>query len=235
MTTTTAATSSYDTTLASLGIARTGATTSSATSSTTKSSTTLDQSDFLTLMTAQLKNQDPFNPTDNTQMIAQMAQFSSVAGISQLNTTMSSIATKLGATTASDAMSYVGKTVLTAGDTAYARTSGGIAGAVEVGDTATDVDVTISDKSGNVLKTLSLGAQKAGTVSYDWDGQLADGTTATGPFTVKAAASNSGATVDSTSLVWAPVESVSLPSSGDPVLSVTGVGSVKLADVRSVG
>jgi len=226
-------TTSFDTTLSNLGIARTA--TSAATASATKSSSTLDQSDFLTLMTAQLKNQDPFNPTDNTQMIAQMAQFSSVAGISSMNTTLSGIAAKLGATTTSDALSYVGKTVLTEGSTAYARTSGGIAGAVEVGSDATDVDVTIADANGNVLKTMSLGQQKAGTVSYDWDGAAADGSTASGPFTVSVAATNNGATVDSTSLVWAPVESVSLPSGGDPVLSVTGIGSVKLADVRSAG
>ena len=42
----------------------------------------MDQGDFLRLMTAQLSQQDPFNPVDNQQMVAQMAQFSSLAGIS---------------------------------------------------------------------------------------------------------------------------------------------------------
>ena len=60
-------------------------------------------------MTAQLKNQDPFAPVDNTQMVAQMAQFSSLAGISEMNTTLKAIADKLGATTATDAMGYVGR------------------------------------------------------------------------------------------------------------------------------
>ena len=224
---------SFDTTLSNLGIARTSTTATNTT--TPKSSTALDQSDFLTLMTAQLKNQDPFNPTDNTQMIAQMAQFSSVAGIAQMNTTMSSIATKLGATSTADALAYVGKTVLTAGSTAYPRTSGGIAGAVELAGDATNVDVTISDASGNLLKTVSLGQQAAGTVKYDWDGAAADGSLAEGPFTVSVAAANNGVSVPATSLVWAPVESVSLPAGGDPLLSVTGIGSVKLADVRSAG
>jgi len=226
-------TTSFDTTLSNLGIARTS--TSTANTAGPKSSTALDQSDFLTLMTAQLKNQDPFNPTDNTQMIAQMAQFSSVAGIAQMNTTMSAIATKLGATSTADALAYVGKTVLTAGSTAYPRTSGGIAGQVELAGDATDVNVNISDASGNLLKTVSLGAQAAGTVKYDWDGAAADGSLAEGPFTISVAAANNGASVSATSLVWAPVESVSLPTGGDPLLSVTGIGSVKLADVRSAG
>jgi flagellar basal-body rod modification protein FlgD len=55
----------------------------------------LGQEDFLRLMTSQLKQQDPFNPMDNQAMVAQMAQFSSVAGISEMNASLQSIATKL--------------------------------------------------------------------------------------------------------------------------------------------
>ena len=66
---------SFDTTLSNLGIGRTSTTPQVQTSA----QTTLGQNDFLKLMTAQLKNQDPFAPVDNTQMVAQMAQFSSLA------------------------------------------------------------------------------------------------------------------------------------------------------------
>ncbi|WP_242096639.1 MULTISPECIES: flagellar hook capping FlgD N-terminal domain-containing protein [unclassified Sphingomonas] len=223
-------------TLSSLGIATTASAAATAGAAANKTSQTLDQSDFLTLMTAQLKNQDPFNPVDNTQMIAQMAQMSSVTGISQMNTTLTGIATKLGATSATDAMNYVGKTVLTEGSTAYGRTAGGIAGAVELDGAATNVDVTIADAKGNVLKTVSLGAQSAGTATYDWDGTTDAGASAgTGPFKVTVAADDNGTTVTSRSLVWAPVESVSLPSSGDPTLTATGIGTVKLSAIRSVG
>ncbi|WP_174291451.1 flagellar hook assembly protein FlgD [Sphingomonas bacterium] len=225
--------STFDSTLSSLGI--TNAATANKAVASSASSQTLNQADFLTLMTAQLKNQDPFNPVDNTQMIAQMAQFSSVAGIAQMNTTLTGIATKLGATSTSDAMAYVGKTVLTAGSTAYARASGGVNGKIELAGDATNVDVTIADASGNVLKTLSLGQQAKGTVSYDWDGTTDTGTTAAGPFTITVGARNGGSTVAATGLVWAPVESVALSATGDPTLNVTGIGSVKLADVRSVG
>ena len=57
----------------------------------------MDQSDFLRLMTTQLSTQDPFNPVDNTQMVAQMAQFSQLAGISDMNKSLASIASVLGA------------------------------------------------------------------------------------------------------------------------------------------
>ena len=232
MTTTTGA-SAFDSTLAGLGIARTGQT---APKVTAKGATdTLGQSDFLKLMTAQMKNQDPFSPVDNTQMIAQMAQFSSVAGISSMNATLSGIATKLGATSGADAMSYVGKTVLTTGDTAYPRSSGGIAGAVELGGDASNLDINISDSNGNVVKSLSLGKQAKGSVTYDWDGTAANGTTPAGPFTVAISARNNGTTVPATGLVWAPVESISLVPGSDPTLNVAGLGTVKIADVRKAG
>jgi flagellar basal-body rod modification protein FlgD len=59
----------------------------------------LGQTDFLRLMTTQLKEQDPFNPVDNQAMVAQMAQFSSVAGISEMNVSLKSIAEQISAQT----------------------------------------------------------------------------------------------------------------------------------------
>jgi flagellar basal-body rod modification protein FlgD len=60
----------------------------------------LDQAAFLRLMTAQLQFQDPTKPLDNQQMVAQLAQFSSVAGISETNTSLRSIAEQLRMQTA---------------------------------------------------------------------------------------------------------------------------------------
>ena len=226
--------SAFDATLKNLGITRasTGPTVAAASGATQP---TLGQADFLKLMTAQMQNQDPFNPVDNTQMVAQMAQFSSLAGISEMSTTLKAIAEKLGATSASDAMAYIGRTVLTQGDVAYGRTTGGIAGAVELGAAATDVTVTISDANRQILHSQSLGPQQAGTVTYDWDGKDQAGADAgVGPFTVQVAARNAGKSVASTPLVWAPVESVST-ANGAPVLTVSGLGPIPVTAVRQIG
>ncbi len=224
--------SSFDSTLSNLGITRA---TTAATTTTASNSTTLNQSDFLKLMTAQMQNQDPFNPVDNTQMVAQMAQFSSLAGISEMSTTMKSIADKLNVTSASDAMAYVGKTVLTAGDTAYGRTSGGLAGGIELGAAASNVNVTITDANGGVLKTMSLGSADKGTVNYDWDGKTATGEdSGTGPFKVIVNAQNNGTTVASQNLVWAPVQSVST-TTGAAILTLPGLGEVPVTAVRQIG
>jgi flagellar basal-body rod modification protein FlgD len=226
-----ATTSAFDTTLNTLGITRT----SSSATVQKSSSTTLGQADFLKLMTAQMQNQDPFNPTDNTQMVAQMAQFSQLAGITDMSSTLKAISDKLGATSVSDATAYIGKTVLTEGDTAYGRTSGGLAGAVELDGAATDVNVTISDANGVTLKTLKLGAQPKGTATYDWDGKTDAGTDAgTGPFKIAVAAASSGTAVTSHGLVWAPVQSVTM-TAGTPTLSVAGLGNVAVSAVRQIG
>ncbi|MES2095201.1 MAG: flagellar hook assembly protein FlgD [Pseudomonadota bacterium] len=226
--------STFDTTLANLGIGRSGSAATPTVS--TSASNSLGQADFLKLMTAQLQNQDPFNPVDNTQMVAQMAQFSQLSGITEMSTTLKAIQDKLGGTTTSDAMSYVGKTVLTAGDVAYGRTTGGIAGGIELDGDASDVKVTIQDATGQTLKTIDLGQQAKGAATFDWDGKLADGTDAgAGPFKVTAVASNSGKAVTSRTLVWAPVTSISMPTSGDPVLNVAGLGSVAISAVRAIG
>ena len=89
------------------GAARTAATT-------TAKSSTLDQAAFLKLMTTQLKTQDPFDPVDNTQMVAQMAQFSSVAGISEMNTSLKAIATDIAGSRVGDAASWIGRSALVA-------------------------------------------------------------------------------------------------------------------------
>jgi len=225
---------SFDSTLSTLGIARSSPTTATDTSKLGERS--LGQADFLALMTAQLKNQDPFAPVDNTQMVAQMAQMSSVAGISEMNTTLKSLSAKLGSATSADALAYVGKTVLTEGNTAYGRTAGGIAGAVELDGDAQHVVVSIANANGDALKSMDLGAHAKGTVDYDWNGLDADGQSAgAGPFTVNVAAYDATGNVTSRSLVWAPVESVSMPSSGTPKLTVTGLGQIDPSAVRSAG
>jgi flagellar basal-body rod modification protein FlgD len=226
---------SFDTAMQNLGITRTNSAAKADTSNLGK--TEMDQSDFLTLMTAQLKNQDPFEPVDNSQMVAQMAQFSSLSGITEMNSTLKAIAEKLNGTSLGDAIGYVGKTVLVEGSTAYPRTSGGLAGAVNLAKDAAGVTVTIQSANGETLRTIDMGAQASGAVAWDWDGTTDSGEPAgDGPFTVKVAArSADGGSVTATPLVWAPVSSVSMGANGAPTLTLPGIGNVPLSAVWQVG
>ncbi|HEY0624255.1 flagellar hook assembly protein FlgD [Sphingomonas sp.] len=225
---------SFDTTLANLGINRTG----TGRANTNKlGSEAMDQSDFLTLMTAQMKNQDPFDPVDNTQMVAQMAQFSSLAGISEMNTTLQAIAAKLGATSTTDLVSWVGRTVLTEGNTAYPRTDGTLGGVIELGADAAEVNVVIEGPNGEILKNVSLGSAKAGQIEFEWDGSTDTGEDAgDGPFKIRVAAQNAdGGAVTAKPLVWAPVTAVGMGSDGNPVLTLPGIGQVSTTAVRKIG
>ncbi|WP_448659019.1 flagellar hook assembly protein FlgD [Sphingomonas sp. CJ99] len=225
---------SFDTALAGMGINRSG--TGNAALANAQGKSQMGQQDFLALMTAQLRNQDPFEPVDNTQMVAQMAQFSSLAGQQEMNTTLKAIADKLGATSPAEALSWVGRTVLTEGSVALGRTGGGIDGAVELDGDAANVTVTIGDADGNPIRSVDLGAQKAGTIAFDWDGLNADGTSAgEGPFTVAVEARGANGAVPARTLVWAPVSSVSLPATGGPILNVAGIGQVPASAIRRVG
>ena len=224
---------SFDTTLSSLGINTTA--NSAAQTATTNGSASLGQADFLKLMTAQLQNQDPFDPVDNTQMVAQMAQFSSVAGISEMSTTLKAIQAKLAGASANEATAYIGKTVLAAGDTAFGRTSGGLSGGVELAGNATNVTVTIKNANGEVMKTIDLGQQDAGTVYFDWDGKNANGEdSGAGPFKVSVEAKSGADSVPAGTLVWAPVQSVST-TSGRIVLTLPGIGEVPADQIRQIG
>lgn len=224
---------SFDSTLANLGIGRPSTGTQVKTAA---QADTLSQNDFLKLLTAQLKNQDPTDPVDATQQLTQLAQFSSVAGISEINSTLKAIQDKLAGGTTSDALSYVGRTVLAPGDTAFPRRDGGLTGAIELAGDASDVRVSIAGPNGAILKTLSLGEQAKGTVSFDWDGTTNNGEPAgPGPFKITTTANNKGAGIGTTPLVWAPVSSVSIPAKGAPILSVTGIGQIPTTQVRQIG
>ncbi len=223
---------SFDAAIGNLGIARTGTTTGNP----ALGSQNLGQNDFLKLLTAQMQNQDPFDPVDNTQMVAQMAQFSSLAGITEMSSTLKAIADKLGGTSMSDALGYVGRAVLVEGATNYPLTNGAVAGAIELDGDATDVAVTITGANGAVLKTVSLGPQKAGVIDYEWDGSTDSGDPAgDGPFTINVTAVAGANTVPARSLIWAPVQSVALDATGTPMLTIPGVGQLPTTAVRKVG
>jgi flagellar basal-body rod modification protein FlgD len=229
------ASSSFDDTLSQMGIRRSGAAAGGPEVKTALEANSLGQDAFLKLLTEQLRNQDPFEPVKNENMVAQMAQFSSVAGISEMNKTLSAMATRMDSANAAQAIGYVGKTVLVEGDTAYPRTDGGLDAVVPLVEGADDVTVTISDKNGSLLRTMQFGAQRKGDLDLAWDGKTQSGDDAgTGPFKITATVVRNGQRIAQPVQVWAPVTSVSLGESG-PMLNLAGLGQKPLTAVRQVG
>ena len=209
--------------------------TPASTTSTTPHKTQLDQSDFLKLMTAQLGNQDPFQPQSNDQMIAQMAQFSTVSGITQLNTTLTGISTQISENRIATAANFVGKTVLVPGNVAMPDDTGAISGAVDLPSDATGVQLQISTDKGVPVKSIDLGANPAGLVGFQWDGLDAAGKpVGAKTYTVTASMSAGGKSSQAATDVYAPVTGANVAATGaDQTLTVAGLGVVKMTDVRA--
>lgn len=131
----------------------------------------LGQGDFLTLMTAQLKNQDPFAPMENGDFLAQMAQFSTVAGIEDVNKTLGSISEGLGEFRVSTGATLLGQHVLVPGTIARPDEWGTINGVVELDQPSPGLDISYEDaNTGEIYHTQSLGYQSAGLVGFEWSG-----------------------------------------------------------------
>ncbi len=214
-------------------LAKLGAKKLSTSTSTPKS--TLGQEDFLKLMTAQMSHQDPFQPQTNDQMIAQMAQFSTVTGITQLNNTMSGLATQISDNRIATAANFVGKTVLVPGNVAMADSSGAISGAVDLPSDATGLTIQITKENGELVKSMDLGANAAGLVGFDWDGKNAAGASVgQARYHVKALMTTGGKQTATTTDVYAPIISAAVPATGaDQTVTVDGVGVVKMSDIRA--
>lgn len=189
----------------------------------TKSSSQLDQESFLKLMTTQLKTQDPFDPVDNTQMVAQMAQFSSVAGIAEMNTSLKSISDSIAASRIGDAASWIGRSALVSSDIATPLSDGSYIGEVELPKDATSMTLSLVDANGEVKHSEVLGAQAKGTIAFAWDGKNVDGTQTSGPLQVIVSAANADGRVTPTVSTWTGINGVQSPASGTTKL-VTGLG-----------
>ena len=164
-------------------------------------------------MTTQLQNQDPFKPLENGDFIAQMAQFGTVSGIDKLQESFSSLSASLTSNRALEASVMVGRTVLVPSTSNQLVSGKTMDGAIELPSAASDVTVTIRDKSGAVVATRVLGPQERGLVDFKWDGLKNDGeAAAAGQYSVSAAANIGGKVEQMKTYAAGNVDSVSLGS-----------------------
>lgn len=206
---------------------------SSSNSSTSANKAEDQQTRFLTLLTTQLKNQDPMNPMDNAETTSQLAQISTVTGIEKLNTTLTKMMTSNQTSDTLQAASLVGHGVLVEGNQ-LTLTKSMAAGGYELEKPASSVTVTILDKNGLTVQTLELGEQKAGVNEFVWDGKSLNGTALDdGSYTVKISAKDKDGSVDATSLELATVGAV-VTADGDLKIDVGRLGRVSMSDIKLI-
>lgn len=201
-----------------------------------KDASSLDQDDFLKLMLQQLKSQDPFKPTDNTEFISQMAQLTSVSGISEMNENLATLTESLYSAQLLEASSLIGKEVLVDSDTAALPMSGDIRGQITLPVSSTAVNIDVLTPNGEVVGKISLGPQPAGLVPFSWDGVgLKGARLPPGNYMLEASYKNGSAFEGLSTQVRAAVDSVSVPSSGGRAqIQLDGLGSVSLAKVLEI-
>jgi flagellar basal-body rod modification protein FlgD len=214
------------------------------TATTSTDSVAADTDKFMTLLVTQLKNQDPLNPLDNAQVTSQLAQLQTVTGVNKLNTTLESLKSSYQSTESLQATNLLNHNVLVEGNSVTLAKSVGAFG-LELGTDASNVQVTIADKSGKIVQTMDLGAQKAGILPVAWDGVPdpknlgADGkpvTLADGDYVVSVEAKNSAGDKlkDAKTLSLDTVLSVTTNSTDGVKLILPVKGSVSLSDIKQV-
>lgn len=230
--------------------ATTKSTSSAATTKSTSSTTTTSSSgnvgtgssanelldSFMTLLVAQMQNQDPTDPMDNNQLTAQLAQFNTAAGVEQLNTTMNSMGTLVASMQQMNSADWVGRDIMIAGDPKVSTADNGNQKVgLSLDSDADEVTVTLTDAAGNAynakLKNVEAGVHEYTLDDFE-DFQPSDPRTqADTSFTVSFTATNSdGSAPAITALKPAKVQSVSFTSSG-AVLQLGVDGTASLSEV----
>ena len=185
----------------------------------------LGQEDFLKLMTTQLQNQDPFAPVDNADFIAQMAQFSTVTGITSMDETMKSVSEQLSEMRIASTTQMMGHSVLVPGKYARPDKEGVISGLVDLPDTAANLNIIFESSDGEVLHQDTLGLQKSGLVGFEWRDLPDDIKLSNEPITIRAFTGNSGDTGELATQVFANVSGTSKTDNG-VMLEVEDYGSI---------
>ena len=192
---------------------------------------------FLQLLVTQLKNQNPLDPQDNSAFVAQLAQFSSLEGITTLNTSVNNISGSFKSSQALQASSLVGRSVVVQTGSAYVDTTKSMTGSVVVPTSVASSTVTVTDKDGKTVKTIDLGSQAQGNASFVWDGTNTAGEKVDpGTYTFKASAPIDDKATDLITYLPATVNSVTLSQTGgEMMLNLANMGSIALSKVQTIG
>jgi flagellar basal-body rod modification protein FlgD len=197
-------------------------------------SSKLGKDEFLKLMMAQLAHQDPTAPSDSNAFVAQLAQFTSLEQMQNVNTSLQSLLVGQASQNNSGAVNLVGKdityqtTQLTLGQGETPTAS------AKLGAAATDITATITDADGKVVRQMKLGGHDAGVLEFEWDGRDQSNNTAKpGKYTVSISAKDSkGNVVDVEQRATGRVTGVSFEK-GYPEV-ILGDQHLKMSDIVEI-
>ena len=197
----------------------------------------LGQEQFLELLTTQLTHQDPLKPMENGDFLGQMAQFSTVSGIGELNDSFADFASSLSSDQALKASSLIGRYVNVPTDSGLLEAGGEIKGDFDLPDSSPNVNVNIiNSTTGEVVKNIKLGSQASGNIPFKWDGTNEQGDIASpGIYKVQVEAKLDGNNTILQAHLNSKVESVTLGSGSRGLqLNLTGLGAIDFKQVKQI-
>jgi flagellar basal-body rod modification protein FlgD len=188
----------------------------------------INQADFLQLITAQMKDQNPLSPSDPTQFVTQLEGMSQVSAMQSMQSSMQASAIMSGT-------SLIGRSILAPGAQATLATGGGIGGAVTAPPGTTALSVSVQDSSGATVDTFNVAPADTGLTSFVWKGATSAGTTApAGTYTISVNATVDGKAQSLNPMVVNKVDSVLVDPTTNAVDVETDNGTVPLSSIISV-
>ena len=202
-----------------------------------KGSDAMGKSAFLTLFTAQLKNQDPTDPVKNEAFVAQLAQFSQLEATTNMANSLTQLASSMQGDRMLSASGLIGRSVTATGLPAILSGGQPVSGTVSLPAGASSVQLDISDAAGKLVRSVVAGSQPAGTPGFTWDGLDNSGNALPdGLYSIVATATVAGAKSTAAVNMKGTVQSISTDATTkDLVIEVQGGQSVPLASVLSFG
>tara|TARA_B100000242_G_scaffold18507_1_gene11243 strand:- start:1775 stop:2467 length:693 start_codon:yes stop_codon:yes gene_type:complete len=192
----------------------------------------LGQEDFLKLMTTQLQNQDPFAPMENGEFIAQMAQFSTVTGITEMGQTLKGLSDKLNEFRIATASDLLGNSVLVPGNVVRPNKDGEVHGIIDLPSPSSETSVSFFDSSGELVHSVDLGSQGRGLVGFEWKGIPKNILDKDEPLRVEAYINTGKGSEGLAPSVFSEVIAASLDTKGQGVtIDVKDFGEMAAADV----
>lgn len=195
-----------------------------------------EKNEFLQLFVTQLRNQNPLEPRDGAEYLGQLAQFSTLEGIRNMETAFNKIANSLNSNQALQASSLVGKNVDVKTDNALYLQGNNVKGNIDVPPYATNVQMEIRNEQGEIIKTVKLNGVDKGELAFMWDGLDDNGhAQPSGVYRFVAKANIHGQEQPLDTYLSANVDSVTINKNGQPVtLNVSGYGKISMDDIRTI-
>ena len=200
-----------------------------------KDAGTLAMEDFMSLMTTQLKNQDPLKPMESGEFLGQIAAFGTVSGIGDLQKSFEGFAKSMQSDQALQGSSLVGRSVLVPSSIGTMSAEGGLKGQINVAEPVSDLQVRIYKEVGVPVRTIEMG-QASGYTNFVWDGFSDNGEALPpGLYQFKATGTIDGDSTAFATATVAKVESVLVGSGSQGLtMNLAGIGSVPFSEAQEI-